>query len=196
MPCAAPLPASSSRLRSRRFGLAGRATFTGMLGSPADGADDVLVTGAAADVAGDGLPDGSPYRRSSSLFPQPTTFSPSPQPLRSKRQLEPTSFKVSSKVTHHGFLSGRASATGAGKWWQCLFDLRSSGFQPGRQFELAAQVFNRLIDGFVDAYFGPSDLRREVEAGPTPEPAALAGQARELLAALPSAGFAQNLAVV
>lgn len=50
-------------------------------------------------------------------------------------------------------------------------------------------AFDRLEEGFVDAYTGDPQLRREVENGPAPEPAALARRARELRAELPDAGL-------
>ena len=51
-------------------------------------------------------------------------------------------------------------------------------------------AFDRLERGFVDAWTGPAQLRAEVESGPPPSAADLARRARELLAALPSAGLA------
>lgn len=49
-------------------------------------------------------------------------------------------------------------------------------------------AFDRLEEGFVDAYTGDPALRAEVADAPTPEPAQLARRARELAAELP-AGF-------
>jgi hypothetical protein len=50
--------------------------------------------------------------------------------------------------------------------------------------------FDRLVEGFVDAFTGDPAMRRAVENEPKPEPAALAARARELLAALPDAALA------
>jgi hypothetical protein len=49
--------------------------------------------------------------------------------------------------------------------------------------------FDRLEEGFVDAYTGDPALRAEVEAEPAPDPADLGRRARELRAELPSAGL-------
>jgi hypothetical protein len=49
--------------------------------------------------------------------------------------------------------------------------------------------FDRLEDGFVDAYTGDPALRAEVEREPAPDPADLAQQARTLRAELPAAGL-------
>ncbi|MFF3222568.1 DUF885 domain-containing protein [Nocardia suismassiliense] len=50
-------------------------------------------------------------------------------------------------------------------------------------------AFDRLEDGFVDAYTGDPALRREVENAPAPEPRQLARRAAELRAELPEAGL-------
>ncbi|MFD3702843.1 DUF885 domain-containing protein [Nocardia sp. NPDC058658] len=50
-------------------------------------------------------------------------------------------------------------------------------------------AFDRLEDGFVDAYTGDPQLRRDVENAPVPEPADLARRAVDLRAALPDAGL-------
>ena len=44
----------------------------------------------------------------------------------------------------------------------------------------------RLLDGLVDAYYGPPELARRVEAEPVPDPARLAADARRLIADLDS----------
>lgn len=49
--------------------------------------------------------------------------------------------------------------------------------------------FDRLEDGFVDAYTGDPAVRAAVEREPAPDPAGLARQARALLAELPTAGL-------
>ncbi|WP_406232935.1 DUF885 domain-containing protein [Nocardia sp. NBC_01009] len=51
-------------------------------------------------------------------------------------------------------------------------------------------AFDRLEEGFVDAYTGDPALRREVENAPAPEPRALARRAAALRAELPAAGLA------
>ncbi|MFE9578383.1 DUF885 domain-containing protein [Nocardia sp. NPDC006044] len=50
-------------------------------------------------------------------------------------------------------------------------------------------AFDRLEDGFVDAFTGDPDLRREVENAPAPEPRQLARRAAELRAGLADAGL-------
>ncbi|MFD6158789.1 DUF885 domain-containing protein [Nocardia sp. NPDC060256] len=50
-------------------------------------------------------------------------------------------------------------------------------------------AFDRLEDGFVDAYTGDPALRREVANAPAPEPRQLARRAAELRAGLPDAGL-------
>jgi hypothetical protein len=49
--------------------------------------------------------------------------------------------------------------------------------------------FDRLEDGFVDAFTGDPAVRAEVEREPAPDPAALAQQARTLRAELPAGGL-------
>ncbi|MFI9401242.1 DUF885 domain-containing protein [Nocardia sp. NPDC052316] len=50
-------------------------------------------------------------------------------------------------------------------------------------------AFDRLEDGFVDAFTGDPALRRAVENAPAPEPRQLARRAAELRAELPDAGL-------
>ncbi|GGK48077.1 DUF885 domain-containing protein [Nocardia camponoti] len=50
-------------------------------------------------------------------------------------------------------------------------------------------AFDRLEEGFVDAYTGDPQLRREVESAPKPDPKLLASRAASLRADLPSAGL-------
>ncbi|MFE9785277.1 DUF885 domain-containing protein [Nocardia salmonicida] len=50
-------------------------------------------------------------------------------------------------------------------------------------------AFDRLEEGFVDAYTGDPQLRRDVENAAVPEPAELARRAVDLRAALPDAGL-------
>jgi hypothetical protein len=52
--------------------------------------------------------------------------------------------------------------------------------------------FDRLEEGFVDAYTGDPAVRGAVEREPAPDPEALAQQARELRAELPAAGLAAD----
>ncbi|WP_431964679.1 DUF885 domain-containing protein [Nocardia sp. bgisy134] len=51
-------------------------------------------------------------------------------------------------------------------------------------------AFDRLEEGFVDAYTGDPRLRREVDNAPAPQPRDLARRAADLRAALPDAGLA------
>lgn len=57
------------------------------------------------------------------------------------------------------------------------------------EYVLLGLRFDRLEEGFVDAYTGDPQLRRQVGAEPPPDPAALARRARDLLAELPSSGL-------
>ncbi len=54
--------------------------------------------------------------------------------------------------------------------------------------------FDRLEEGFVDAYTGDPALRRQVENAPPPEPRALARRAAELRTELPSSGLSEDRA--
>lgn len=54
--------------------------------------------------------------------------------------------------------------------------------------------FDRLEEGFVDAYTGDPALRAAVDAEPAPDPADLGRRARELRAELPSAGLPSDRA--
>lgn len=58
-----------------------------------------------------------------------------------------------------------------------------------QEYVLLGLRFDRIEAGFVDAYTGDPRLRRQVQDEPQPEPAALARQARELIAELPSSGL-------
>ncbi|MFD7847592.1 DUF885 domain-containing protein [Nocardia sp. NPDC059764] len=53
-------------------------------------------------------------------------------------------------------------------------------------------AFDRLEEGFVDAYTGDPALRREVENGPVPEPRELAHRAAGLRKELPEAGLSEE----
>lgn len=63
---------------------------------------------------------------------------------------------------------------------------------PIREYLLLGLRFDRLIDGFVDAYTGDPALRRQVDNEPRPDPAELARRAGELRAELPSAGLSEE----
>jgi len=52
-----------------------------------------------------------------------------------------------------------------------------------RYLELGLRL-GRLLDGLVDAYYGPPELQRRVESEPVPEPARLVEDARRLIADL------------
>lgn len=52
-----------------------------------------------------------------------------------------------------------------------------------RYLELGLRL-GRVLDGFVDAYYGPAGLKQRVDNEPTPDPARLAQDARRLLADL------------
>src|SRR3954468_4456168 len=49
--------------------------------------------------------------------------------------------------------------------------------------------FDRVVEGYADAYIGPAELRELVAAEPQPVPADLARQAAELSAAVPDGGL-------
>lgn len=55
-------------------------------------------------------------------------------------------------------------------------------------------AFDRLEEGFVDAFTGDPALRREVQNAPAPQPRELARRAAELRAAVPEAGLAPGRA--
>jgi hypothetical protein len=61
-----------------------------------------------------------------------------------------------------------------------------------REYVLLGLRFDRLSEGFVDAYTGDPRLRRQVEDEPRPDPAALAARARELRRELPASGLADD----
>jgi hypothetical protein len=52
-----------------------------------------------------------------------------------------------------------------------------------RYVELGLRL-GRLLDGLVDAYYGPADLKQRVDNEPVPDPARLLGDARRLVADL------------
>lgn len=58
-----------------------------------------------------------------------------------------------------------------------------------RDYLLLGLRFGRLVDGWVDCWFGDPALARQVAGEPAPEPARLAREAKELLAALASSGL-------
>jgi len=61
-----------------------------------------------------------------------------------------------------------------------------------REYVLLGLRFDRLSEGFVDAFTGDPALRRQVEGEPRPEPAALAVRARELRRELPGSGLTED----
>ena len=63
-----------------------------------------------------------------------------------------------------------------------------------REYLLLGLTFDRLEEGFVDAFTGDAALRREVDNAPAPDPRFLARRARALRAEVPSAGLAPERA--
>src|SRR5436853_6939775 len=61
-----------------------------------------------------------------------------------------------------------------------------------REYLRLGLQFDRLVEGFVDAYTGDPALRREVDNEPAPDPAVLARRAAELRAALAAAGLPES----
>ena len=61
-----------------------------------------------------------------------------------------------------------------------------------REYLLLGLGFDRLEEGFVDAYTGDPALRRQVENAPKPDPRVLARTAANLRAELPSAGLSEE----
>lgn len=61
-----------------------------------------------------------------------------------------------------------------------------------REYLLLGLRFDRLIDGFVDAYTGDPALRRQVADEPAPEPGNLARRARDLRTEVASSGLAAD----
>src|SRR5690606_12252120 len=57
---------------------------------------------------------------------------------------------------------------------------------------LLGLAFDRLEEGFVDAYTGDPALRRKVENAPTPDPRDLSHTARRLRDELPGAGLSDE----
>lgn len=60
------------------------------------------------------------------------------------------------------------------------------------EYVLLGLRFDRIEEGFVDAFTGDPALCARVQNEPAPDPAALAARARELLAELPSSGLSEN----
>ena len=61
-----------------------------------------------------------------------------------------------------------------------------------KEYVLLGLRFDRVVEGFVDAYIGDHELRKDVEAEPQPDPAALARRARELHAELASSDLPEH----
>src|SRR3989442_13112325 len=53
-----------------------------------------------------------------------------------------------------------------------------------RRYLLLGLRLGRHVDGLVDGYYGPPELREQADAGPVQEPAALVEEADDLLGAL------------
>ncbi|WP_040517475.1 hypothetical protein [Gordonia neofelifaecis] len=64
--------------------------------------------------------------------------------------------------------------------------IRGTAADPVTEYLRLGLAFDRIEEGFVDAYTGDPALRTEVENAPAPEPAELARRARALLNELPS----------
>jgi hypothetical protein len=56
---------------------------------------------------------------------------------------------------------------------------------PERYLALGLRL-DRHVDGFVDAYFGPAELKAEIDTEPLPDPHELAAEAAELASSLPA----------
>ncbi|MGH4002123.1 MAG: DUF885 domain-containing protein, partial [Pseudonocardiaceae bacterium] len=63
-----------------------------------------------------------------------------------------------------------------------------------REYLLLGLRFDRLVEGFVDAYTGDPALRRQVDNEPRPDPAMLARQAAQLRTELPATGLSESRA--
>jgi hypothetical protein len=59
----------------------------------------------------------------------------------------------------------------------------------GREYLTLALNLNRHVEGFVDAYYGPPELKAEVDAGEPRSVDALADDARQLQAAIAQSGY-------
>src|SRR5436305_14662224 len=66
----------------------------------------------------------------------------------------------------------------------------SSAMDVVREYLRLGLRFDRLVEGFVDAYTGDPALRRQVDNEPRPDPAVLGRCAAQLRAELPNAGLA------
>jgi hypothetical protein len=60
-----------------------------------------------------------------------------------------------------------------------------------RYIELGLRI-GRHIDGYVDAYFGPRELKERIDAEPVPDPSALVGDVEALLEAIDGAELEQR----
>jgi hypothetical protein len=69
--------------------------------------------------------------------------------------------------------------------------MSGSATDPVREYLLLGLRFDRLIEGFVDAYTGDPALRRQVDNEPRPDPAALVRRAAQLRAELPATGLSE-----
>jgi hypothetical protein len=61
-----------------------------------------------------------------------------------------------------------------------------------REYLLLGLRFDKLVEGFVDAYTGDESLLRQVDDEPRPDPRQLAARAREVKAELPGSGLSRE----
>src|SRR5439155_988704 len=64
-------------------------------------------------------------------------------------------------------------------WWSTLTRVDAV-----RRYLLLGLRLGRHVDGLVDAYYGPPDLREQADSEPVPEPTALVDEADDLLGRL------------
>ncbi len=83
----------------------------------------------------------------------------------------------------------RHSATGRAT--HKLYRRQMNAAELVREYLLLGLRFDRLVEGFVDAYTGDLALRRQVSNEPRPDPAVLGRWAAQLRAELPDSGLAQ-----
>jgi hypothetical protein len=63
-----------------------------------------------------------------------------------------------------------------------------------RDYVLLAFAIDRHIPGYIDAYFGPPEVKAEADAGPLLPLRTLAIEAQQLAQAVPQAGFVKQRA--
>jgi hypothetical protein len=64
--------------------------------------------------------------------------------------------------------------------------------QIGHDYLALALQLDRHVPGFIDAYFGPSELKEQAQTGLPRQPEALTGDAEQLLAAIEAGSFAEQ----